>query len=230
MAEINHISIRPLSVAKRFILPYGTAVRTVRCGLFRGINLEIDFRTQTQLFIGLYETEIFPFCREATSQSKWMIDVGAGAGELALYFMKVNGPGTVFAFEPLDTARSAFIRNLVANGWSEHDVAISASFAGTASGSVSLDSIAVDMSKRGFIKVDVDGAEVDVLKSASGLLQSRAADLLVEVHSKSLEDECINLLRASGHRVNIVNNAWWRLFVPEHRPIEHNRWIVAVPS
>src|ERR1035441_2257991 len=106
MAGVNNVPVRLLNVAKRLLLPRGQVVRTVRWGLLKGINLEIDFHTSTQQFLGLYETETFPFLREATSGSKWMIDVGAGCGELALYFMRVNGPGTVFAFEPLGTARS----------------------------------------------------------------------------------------------------------------------------
>jgi hypothetical protein len=80
-----------------------------------------------------------------------------------------------------------------------HDIAISGEFVGTASSYISLDSIAVDKTKRGFIKIDVDGAEVDVLQSASRLLKSRVADILVEVHSKLLEDQCVNLLRANGY-------------------------------
>jgi hypothetical protein len=233
MAIMNRLSVHPLGLAKRVmlpLLPHGRKLRTIPLGLFKHLRLEIDFRTQTQLFLGLYETEIASFCRDAARRCGWMIDVGAGAGELALYFMRVNGPGTVFAFEPRDDARGAFLRNIAANGSSSSDITLSASFVGQAEGFIPLDCVPVDRSKRGFIKIDVDGAEVDVLEGASGLLRSCALDVLVEVHSRTLEDECASLLRASGFRVDILDNAWWRLLVPERRPIEHNRWIVAVPA
>jgi len=229
MATSNQISFRPFSFSKKFILPPGAKVRTVQAGIFKGIKLEIDFATQTQLYLGMYETEIFSFCRAAVARSKWMIDVGAGAGELALYFMKEHGPKTVVAFEPLDVSRNAFVRNLANNGWSNDSIKIYSDFAGLDRKAVALDSLDVDRSAPGFIKIDVDGAEMDVLRSAAELIKLRTSDLLVEVHSKSLEEQCLNFLKEAGYRTTIVDNAWWRLFIPERRIIEHNRWVVARP-
>jgi len=37
----------------------------------------------------------------------------------------------------------------------------------------------------------------------------------------------LELLKAAGLTVKIVKNAWWRLFIPEHRAIPLNRWVVA---
>jgi hypothetical protein len=75
------------------------------------------------------------------------------------------------------------------------------------------------------LKIDVDGAETDVLDSAINLLTVGSPDVLVEVHSEQLEKECIARLRSFDYAVEIIDNAWWRIFVPEHRPIPHNRWI-----
>ena len=34
-------------------------------------------------------------------------------------------------------------------------------------------------------------------------------------------------LERNGFRVRIVPNAWWRVVLPEQRPVELNRWLVA---
>ena len=90
-----------------------------------------------------------------------------------------------------------------------------------------IDQLQLDLGAKGFLKIDVDGYEVDVLESAKKTLQEAKPDVLVEVHSKQLEAACIDILKAYGYGVRVIPNAWWRIFVPERRPIEHNRWIFA---
>lgn len=228
MASLNHIAFRPLAAAKRVILKPGPQMREVKVGLLKGLNLRIDFRHQTQLYLGLYETETFEFCRKATERADWLVDLGAGGGELALYFMKVKGPNTVRAFEPLAAQRAMFAENLAANGWQQRDISISDRFVGGAPGRLPLDEMGLDLGKRGFVKIDVEGGEMDVLTSGAELLRSGAADFLIETHAKDLEDQCAALLKAHGYEVNVIPNAWWRIFVPEQRPTAHNRWLTAV--
>ena len=229
MASINHNPIRLLNFVKSAILKPGTVVRKAPIGLLAGINLEIDFATQTQLYLGLYETETFSFLRRAARRAKWMIDVGAGAGELSLFFMRDHGRNTVFAVEPSEAARAVLARNLAANGWTSDDIVIASAFAGAdaAEGVVRLDDFAVAPEAPGLVKIDVDGFEVDVLNGTRRILSTRAADFLVEVHSVELEAECVSILKGHGYQVDVIPNAWWRLVVPENRPIAHNRWISA---
>jgi len=33
------------------------------------------------------------------------------------------------------------------------------------------------------------------------------------------------ILRERGYKTKIIRNAWWRLFIPELRPLEQNRWL-----
>jgi hypothetical protein len=102
-------------------------------------------------------------------------------------------------------------------------------FAGTgnAADTIAIDRLNLDLTRRGFVKIDVDGSETDVLESASRLLSAARADVLVEVHSARLEADCIARLCGFGYNVEIISNAWWRWVVPERRPIPHNRWIFA---
>jgi hypothetical protein len=74
-----------------------------------------------------------------------------------------------------------------------------------------------------FIKIDVDGSEVEVLH-----LVPHASTIVVETHASSLEEECQRLLHAKGYFTEIIHNAWWRRLYPEYRPIELNRWLLAI--
>jgi FkbM family methyltransferase len=54
------------------------------------------------------------------------------------------------------------------------------------------------------IKLDVEGAELLVLKGASTLLASSKPILLIEVHSRSLAWECYKLLKDHGYEVCVL--------------------------
>jgi len=82
----------------------------------------------------------------------------------------------------------------------------------------------------GFVKVDVDGAELDVLAGMQELLRVHRPVVFVEVHGADREGNCSAFLTSRGYEVRIVKNAWWRALYPEHRPIGHNRWLLAVPQ
>jgi hypothetical protein len=77
------------------------------------------------------------------------------------------------------------------------------------------------------VKVDVEGAELQVLEGARDLLGRGGVSWIVETHSLELERECIRVLESCRLRVRVVEPAWWRVAVPETRPIAHNRWLVA---
>jgi hypothetical protein len=77
------------------------------------------------------------------------------------------------------------------------------------------------------LKIDVDGAELDVLRAIRGFLSSRRVFLLLETHSEELDAECGSFLEELGYDVAVVPQAWWRRFIPEQRPIGFNRWLWA---
>ena len=161
----------------------------------------------------------------------WAIDVGAGAGELCIYILKSSNTSKIFGFEPVPTN---FRKNLILNGEENNKrMIISGNFIGTGNSHqiTRLDSLNIDYEKPGFVKVDVEGAELDVLKSGDLLFSSsKHISLLVETHSKGLEKECIAWLEKRGYFCKVINNAWWRIFVPEYRPTPHNRWFWAEKS
>jgi len=228
--SINLIQWRPLSAIKRALVTGGRRPVRVPVGLFRGVTLDLDLAHAMQKYLGLWETETYPFIRAAAARCRWAVDVGAGAGELTLYLLLKSQAVTVHAFEP-DEAETAQLRvNLALNAVADdprltvHTVAVSIN---PNPGFVALDSLGLDPGQRGFLKVDVDGQEMHVLQSGAGLLSEGTVDVLVETHSPSLESACARFLSERGYACSVISNAWWRVLVPEVRPLPHNRWLAA---
>jgi FkbM family methyltransferase len=53
------------------------------------------------------------------------------------------------------------------------------------------------------VKIDVEGAELDVLQGAKKMLQDSKPVLFIEAHSKTLATECSKLLEDLGYRVSV---------------------------
>ena len=125
------------------------------------------------------------------------------------------------------------MRNLLLNNEHKNErLLISSNFIGCArqENYDTLDQLALSLDEPGFIKVDVDGQELDVLNSGKKLLAKGHVSILLETHSKKLEDDNIKLLKSLGFHIKMIKNAWWRFIIPEQRPIPHNRWLWAWKS
>ena len=106
-------NLRPLSRLKNGVVGNGRHPYRCPIGLFRGLRLLLDLRSQTQTYLGLAEIETHSFVREGAKNCAWMIDVGAGQGELALYF--ATFALRVFAIEPLQREIEILKQNLALN-------------------------------------------------------------------------------------------------------------------
>jgi len=95
---------------------------------------------------------------------------------------------------------------------------------------ISLDSLAPSIRSPCFVKLDVDGGEEQVLNGAHTFNGLPGIRWLIETHSEQLEVACDKILQAAGFQTRIILNARWRIFVPELRPIAHNRWLAAWKS
>jgi FkbM family methyltransferase len=54
------------------------------------------------------------------------------------------------------------------------------------------------------VKLDVEGAEVDVLRGATAMLTARRPSLFIEAHSDALAQECTDLLGQLGYNVSVM--------------------------
>jgi hypothetical protein len=217
---------------KRSLLPSGRKPRIIRTGLLSGLKVEIDFAHQTQRWLGLQERELYPWFRRLTEGIRMAVDVGAADGMYTLYFLAKTSAEKVLAFEPSADSLSQLRNNLALNGLSENPrLEIVPKFVGASANGIeaTLDSFAGRIQTPCLIKVDIDGGEVSLLNGARTLLQSGGICWIIEVHSRALQQNCLEVLQKAGYHAVVVPNAWWRHLLPELRPIELNDWIVAIP-
>ena len=192
--------------------------------------MHLDLEDQTQLYLGLFEREAYPWLMRLSRHIRTAVDIGAAQGEYTLFLLLKTEATAVYAFEPDAGCLELLTENLRLNGAARSGLLqISTKFVGDSDDDrrIRLDSFLGPIHSPCFIKVDVDGAEELVLRGAE--LLNRLADVrwLIETHSRELEISCVRILSQAGFQTRIIPNASWRVAVPELRPCRHNRWLAA---
>ncbi len=59
---------------------------TIRLGVFRGVKIIASLSKSLQIRLGLWEQETYRYIRRAAHEPSWVIDIGAGSGELSIFF------------------------------------------------------------------------------------------------------------------------------------------------
>jgi predicted RNA methylase len=199
----------------------------VHAGLLRGLTFEIDVRVDTQQITGLYEREIQTAVRRFASRASTALDIGAGDGYYTLYFASRPGIRKVIACEPDPKRIGQLERNLGLNPSCEaNKVSVRPVCVGIP-GAQDLETLIQNTPEPVLLKIDVEGAELEVLESGKDCLARRDLMLIIETHSLALERECIDFLKRLGYECRIRKNGWYRKIVPELRHLPHNRWLVA---
>lgn len=233
MNQRPSVGIKLLRQVKNAVVPKERKALRIRGGLNRGLRMNLRLRHQTQLLLGLYETETFPFFRKLQNHVASGIDVGANEGYYTLFFALRSSANNVIAFEPLEWLDEIIHGNLTLNSPDPNTaVTVIPKLVGASvtSDTTALDAYRGDIALPCFIKVDVDGPEADVLRGAEELLATNASYWLIETHSESAEDECIEILKTANYFTEIIPNARWRRILPENRHAPHNRWLYAAPN
>ena len=154
------------SKIKSRVVPRGEVVRSIQIGPLRGLKMNLDLAYQTQIFLGLAEREIYPALQKFSRDARTAIDVGTAFGEYVLFFLKRTPAKRIFAFEPEPQMLARLHNNLVLNGL-EQDPRLQffSQFVGTTNDerTITLDSLVHQIEPPCIIKVDVDGAEINVL-------------------------------------------------------------------
>src|SRR5262245_25972256 len=76
-----------LSKAKTALIRGGCRTYILTFGRYSGLKFELDLRYNLQVLMGLWELETHRYLEE-WSDYEWIIDVGAGKGELCLFMLK----------------------------------------------------------------------------------------------------------------------------------------------
>jgi methyltransferase FkbM-like protein len=214
-------------IVKGWIFGREVKARRIRFGLLRGQTFVIDPRDKSQRLLGLEEKEIAAHVRAAAARSRTAIDVGAHDGWYATFFASRPNLSRVIACDPNQGVVDRLVANINLNGLASkvdvHRVSVGPSKAGFRS----LDELLRHETPPFVIKIDVDGGELDVLRSGLAVLRDADCSLIVETHSLDLEEGCLSYLRQLGYQTTVVPNGWYRFFIPELRNVAHNRWFVA---
>jgi hypothetical protein len=205
-------------------------VKTVKIvgGPARGVTMTLDFSGHTPMYLGMYEWELHRFLRETLPSVRRVFDVGGYLGYDTLIFAaNTNADGEVVTFEPDPESRVKLEGNLDHNPELRGKVTLEPLAIGTdqADGATTIDAMSERHGPPDLIKIDIDGGELDALRGGAGTFRERRPHLIVETHSKLLEDDCGSLLVAYGYRPIIKHNRQvWR---EQRGGAEHNRWLLA---
>jgi len=166
-----------------------------------------------------------PYARELFSpyEGDVVVDVGAHVGKYAIPSAKLVGSeGVVFAFEPGIEVYKALQNNININNLSNviplnlaahdqnKDVLLTSSVDGSKGRPIPVKAVTIDevlesygIDSVDYVKVDVDGDEVNVLRGMGGILQRSSPKMLVEV-AYSNEKEVNDFLNSMGYDGRVV--------------------------
>jgi FkbM family methyltransferase len=201
-------------------------------GPLQGLVVELDPRLHKEMLSGRFEPQIQRTIQELLSEGDTAFDVGAHLGYFSLSMAtRVGGSGHVVAFEPNPSVAERLRRNVVQPASSLGSIVTPvatalgaqsgrlpfASGADSSTGRLSpdgdldvevttLDEVAERFGEPRLVKIDVEGAEVDVLRGGRRLIARRFAAFVIEAHSEHLEQACVRLLESLGYRCGRIQN------------------------
>jgi FkbM family methyltransferase len=192
---------------------------SVRAGEGCGLKLLIDPRREKYYWTGSHEPEVQAALDRLVKQDDTIWDVGGHVGFFALIAARRSRPGLVHVFEPVAENRSRLDENIRANALENlrvHPYALASrdgqatlrdrdsslmwslvdgsSETGIAVECRTLDSVLDSAGVPDLIKIDVEEAELDVLRGGLGLFQRHAPTLIVEFTNEAMVAEARQLL------------------------------------
>lgn len=232
MVELSRNQPNQMKLVKKYIkhliFGEGRKPRRIPCGLYRGLTLSIDAGQESLFYFGLYEAETNPWLRRLARNAKTFIDVGAGCGELTAWALRIVGMEKVLSYDVSSSRWPIFSENMRLNGFdADPRLTRVQDFFPSGDQVAVADALFADLPEPIFMKIDVDGGEGAILNCMRDILVRKRLSLLVETHSKQLDEECFEILVKAGYNCRRIEFAWWRCIFPEQRPEAFNQWIAA---
>ena len=223
-------------IKKRLVADSVQRVRILR-GPFRGARLFLNPRHSLRKIFGLYEHELNHWIDNALGKVSTVIDVGANDGYFtfgcAAAFRRLKRSAEIIAFEPQPEAYAQLLASAQRRGANEStankiDIRIQQRFVGAVESDqcATLDALVQpEQSCRALIKIDVEGAELDVIAGASRWL-TRSNLFLIEVHDPSFIERIRGRFAAAGLELKNIVQRPLPLLGRETRQRE-NSWLVS---
>jgi hypothetical protein len=222
-----------------YLFPDRARPTRIRRGPFRGAIIVMNPRSSKRKIFGLYEHELNPWLKLTLPRVSRVLDVGANDGYFtfgcAAAFRRLGKVGEIIAFEPqqqhVDTLQGSMdIQRIGATQITVQQTIVGAE---VRSGVTTLDGVRWrigDPESRAdtLVKIDVEGAELDVLKGASSWLHS-SNYFVIEVHKESFLESITRLFASRGLRLIRVDQKPLPLLGRETRD-DANWWLVSDPN
>lgn len=205
------------------LVPRGSTYR-FRLGPLRGAKACIDWQWDLAVVLGRHEPELHDHYRRLVKRGMRCFDVGMYRGWDALLMTHLSEGSTV-SFDGNPQCIEGASQFLAPSG---RDIRLLCKYLTDGSdGGPTLDAASIEIFVPQFVKIDVEGAELNVLNGAQQLLSRHRPSLILEVHSVSLERDCASLLDQNRYRVTVVRRR--KSLFTEGRSLAHNRWLVCEP-
>jgi FkbM family methyltransferase len=239
MELVDKIMRIPLS-----LIPADTEVRVLR-GQLRGMKW-VKGAGPNAYWVGTYEVRRMRAFRNAITSGAVIYDVGANVGIYSLMASRAAGPGgMVYSFEPLPRNLAYLRRHLAINRLQNCQIvekavcdregtlafateSFSASMAHLSpDGELLVPSTTLDACVYGearlrppnILKIDVEGAEMDVLRGANRTITEFLPEIFLEIHGTQLHEDCKRYLVEHGY---CVAEGYGELTATAQRAVRHS--------
>lgn len=222
----------PLIELGKRIFPSKEAYLSVRAGPFRGGVFYANPRVSLRKVFGLYEAELNDWVAKAFKQADLVLDVGANDGYFtfgaAAAMQREGRPAKVVAFEPIPEHVEQLDIAKRRQKLSDAEVTIIPKLVGNADSDemLRLDSLWDSHGKaaRPLIKIDVEGAEIDVLDGAAKWIHPSTL-FLIEVHERDYIEKIQKMLEGRAAPLELVLQKPLPILGREMRSVD-NWWLV----
>jgi hypothetical protein len=213
------------------ILPDRPVPMRVWRGPFRGARVVMRPRYSLRKIAGLYEHELNGWLSSALDGVSRVLDVGANDGYFtfgcAAAFRRRGVHGEIIAFEAQEQHVVELKAGIANQQPGNVTIDVRHCFVGAASGGQvrALDDLDIADRTRTLVKLDVEGAEMDVMAGAGSWI-APSNPFVIEVHKREYLDPLQAMFVARGVRLQLVEQQPLPLLGREERDVD-NWWLVS---
>jgi len=222
-----------LTMLKSLLPDHPVPMRVWR-GPFRGARVVLNPRISLRKALGLYEHELNGWLETALGDVSRVLDVGANDGYFtfgcAAAFRRLGVAGEIVAFEAQERHVLELKASVAAQANDRVRIDVRHALVGARTGGLmfALDDLAVADRSRTLIKLDVEGAEEDVIAGAHSWLTPDNR-FVIEVHRREFIARLQQTFAARGLSLRLIEQQPLPLLGREERAVD-NWWLVSEPA